>query len=159
MFEEWRRLPDPFSGYEVSSLGRVRGTRGVLSQQVSEKGYIKVGLWINGKASLRRVHMLVASAFIGQCPDGHEVNHKDTNRANNRADNLEYLTRHENAKHAILHGRKNRKVSVEDVRLLRSTTTPTKAEARRLGVSPKFIRQIRQGECWREADITPPQAP
>ncbi|CAE7901286.1 HYDIN [Symbiodinium sp. KB8] len=53
----------------------------------------------SGKGLL--VHRLVAATFMGEqeLPDA-EVNHKDSNRGNNHLDNLEYVTRSENMKHA-----------------------------------------------------------
>ncbi len=45
-----------------------------------------------------RVHQVVATAFWGhQKADGMVVDHKDTNRCNNRAENLHWVTRLENA--------------------------------------------------------------
>ena len=47
------------------------------------------------------VHRLVAATFLGEPESPHkEVNHKDSNRGNNHVDNLEYVTRSENTKHA-----------------------------------------------------------
>jgi hypothetical protein len=38
--------------------------------------------------------------FVGEPPDGHEVNHIDAVRTNNRLGNLEYVTPKENQYHA-----------------------------------------------------------
>ena len=64
-------------------------------------------LWTFGKPNLisgylefagERVHRIVACAFLGDPPtDQHVVDHIDTNRHNNRPDNLRWLTRLENA--------------------------------------------------------------
>ena len=48
-----------------------------------------------------RVHRLIAHVWHGECPNGLEVNHKDGNKSNNHADNLEYVTSKENKKHAV----------------------------------------------------------
>jgi hypothetical protein len=37
------------------------------------------------------VHDLVASAFLGPCPVGFKVRHKDGNGFNNKLENLEYV--------------------------------------------------------------------
>ncbi len=119
--EEWRAIAGYEGFYEVSSLGRIRRMAGwpigggryhsvpktCSKPAVKRTGYAEVALCV---APLRRyhlVHRLVAAAFIGPCPDGYEVNHKDTNRANNVATNLEYLTKKGNAQHSILMGRRN----------------------------------------------------
>jgi hypothetical protein len=52
------------------------------------------------------VHKLVASKFLGDCPDGKEISHKDGNKWNNHWTNLEYLTHTENIyKSFAEHGR------------------------------------------------------
>lgn len=53
--------------------------------------YLGVVLCRNGKKSRQRVHRLVAATFLGQCPDGHDVDHKDFNTKNNNASNLQYV--------------------------------------------------------------------
>ena len=47
------------------------------------------------------VHRMVTIAHIWECPEKHEVNHKDWDKLNNRLDNLEYVTRSDNIKHAV----------------------------------------------------------
>lgn len=68
---------------------------------VGGAGYFYVNLphAIRSKRS-RAIHVLVAAAFLGPCPDGQEINHKDGNKQNNCVENLEYVTRSENLAHA-----------------------------------------------------------
>jgi hypothetical protein len=106
--EDWRQVPD-FPSYEASSLGRIRNSASglVRKTRVNWGGYAHVTLSQNGRPFFRGVHRLVASAFHGQCPHGREVNHKDGDKVNNAPENLEYLTRSENNKHAFAIGLKS----------------------------------------------------
>lgn len=107
--EVWK----PVKGYEqylaVSSIGRIqsfmRDPDGyVLKVQPDKKGYLRLRCTVNQKKVCFKVHRLVAEHFIDN-PDGKpQVNHKDGNKRNNRADNLEWATGSENAKHAIRSG-------------------------------------------------------
>lgn len=82
----------------VSSFGRFRSTRGVVSTpSVRADGYSEVA--IDGKRY--KLHRLVASAFrLPKTEDQNQVNHKDGNPSNNRLDNLEWVTRSENILHS-----------------------------------------------------------
>lgn len=119
--EEWRPV-DGFKGlYEVSNQGRVKrvgraaqngeGRGGgaqigrILKPQRSARGgYLSVQLWSDGKPQMCLVHVLVASAFLGPCPDGHEINHKDGDKTNLSHSNLEYMTHRDNCTHAYRTG-------------------------------------------------------
>ncbi len=113
--EIWKSVVGFESQYEVSDLGRVRrdaifrhakwnkerfGIQFVLKQGLTPDGYPRVTLGAHGSRGMRRVHKLVSEAFIGPCPDGREVNHKDGNKLNNRPSNLEYITHAQNIRHA-----------------------------------------------------------
>lgn len=110
MNEEWRPILDGL--YEVSNTGRIRRAAPgrstwvgrELKAQLIPNGYLHVMPVINGKNRNMYVHHLVSEAFLGPCPEGYEVNHRDGNKTNNQADNLEYVTRKENMQHAIAHG-------------------------------------------------------
>ena len=81
---------------QVSNLGRVRTADGIITEgSARTEGYLTAS--INGKS--HRVHRLVAQAgFVPPPPsEKHtQVNHKDRDLTNNRADNLEWVTRSEN---------------------------------------------------------------
>lgn len=60
-------------------------------------GYLQINLWdASGNLEKKRVHRLVAEAFLPN-PDGlTDVNHKDNCRTNNSVSNLEWVSRKEN---------------------------------------------------------------
>ncbi|WP_442965127.1 HNH endonuclease [Pseudomonas sp. ESBL1] len=96
----------------------------------------------------------------GPCPEGQEVNHIDGNKQNPRLDNLEYVTRSENMRHAFRtgllsrDGARNSKAALteDDVRAIRSEYTGEYGQcasfARRYGVSHSAIQDIVHGRNW-----------
>lgn len=113
--EIWKPVVGYEGLYEVSNTGKVRslerittvGRRGIgkeLKQYLLPCGYLDVSLSNSGKIKHKRVHRLVADAFC-ENPDGKgEVNHKDGNKQNNSACNLEWCTNSENMIHAYQQG-------------------------------------------------------
>lgn len=86
------------------SLGRTTNVGKRLKPFKDKAGYLHVGIEYRGKRRSFGVHQIVAMAFIGPCPLGHQVNHKDLDKSNNRLSNLEYLTPLQNSLHAIRNG-------------------------------------------------------
>lgn len=108
--EQWKNICGYEGVYSVSNLGNVRrelnNGRNTISGRIlvpakSNKGYLRVSLSKDGVKKDYSIHVLVATAFIGVCPENHEVNHKDGIKTNNKLSNLEYLTGLENKKHAF----------------------------------------------------------
>lgn len=104
MIEEWRSTHHP--DYDVSNMGRVRswtnrGKRARIGRQPiprilrpgSCRGHLRVHLGANNGYY---VHRLVATAFLGPCPDGKECMHADDDRGNNCLSNLSWGTRRQN---------------------------------------------------------------
>jgi hypothetical protein len=58
----------------------------------------------NGRDTTAKVHRLVAFTFIGPCPKGKEVNHKNLIKYDNHYKNLEYVTSKGNKLHAVKNG-------------------------------------------------------
>lgn len=96
----WKQIENTI--YEVSDDGRVRNyvTGRELKQHRYMNGYLRCMLDCNIGSRYchwKAVHRLVAEAFVEK-PDGYDiVNHKDLNKYNNRASNLEWTTSKGNA--------------------------------------------------------------
>lgn len=70
-----------------------------ITPQETSKGYLRVGLFRNGKRKWYKVHRLVAQAFIENPEHKPQVNHIDGNKKNNSITNLEWVTDEENKEH------------------------------------------------------------
>ena len=104
--ETWRDVSGFEGFYQVSDQGHVRSLdrtvdkagvskaiRGkVLQPSISNTGYEKVDLYLGSKRTKAYVHRLVASAFHPNTNELAYVNHKDENKLNNTAQNLEWCT-------------------------------------------------------------------
>lgn len=112
--EQWRPVDGWEKYYKVSNTGRVVSLertvtrRGILhaikerelSGCVTKGWYPRVMLRAEGRTKWTLIHRLVANSFIENPLRKPEVNHKDGNKINNHADNLEWVTSSENSMHA-----------------------------------------------------------
>lgn len=111
--EIWKDIPDYEGLYQVSDLGRVKSlkrwinnkTNGgyfieekILKQGVSENNYNIVSLCRGGKCVTKKVHSLVAIAFLNHSPNGYKkvVDHIDNDKSNNKLNNLQLITNRKN---------------------------------------------------------------
>lgn len=103
--EIWKDIEEN-PNYQVSNHGRVKNkhTDRILKPRGAVNDYKQVCLYKDGIGVNRRVHRLVAKAFIPNYAEELQVNHIDGNKSNNYLDNLEWVTRLENMKHAYDNG-------------------------------------------------------
>lgn len=94
--EIWKDVNSHKNLYQISNFGRIKSVKNnkehVLRPRLSSSGYPNIILYKDGKAKCYTIHRLVAQHFIPNPDNLPEVNHKDENRLNNKADNLEWCT-------------------------------------------------------------------
>lgn len=154
MQEEYRILDTIDSKYAISNLGNIKNikTSKILKPEITNKGYKKVNLSINGKRQKFYIHRLVAMMFLeNDNPDvKNNVNHKDGNKLNNNADNLEWCSSSDNQIHAIRTGLKQQCIPIEAINL--STGEQYRFESIKdcaisLGMFTNGIRRVLNNEC------------
>lgn len=111
--EEWKKV-NGFTRYEVSNMGNVRNihTKEPKAIRRTKTGYCITDLKENGKKKTAYVHRLVAEAFVTNAFSLPCINHIDENKANNRADNLEWCT----AEYNNRYGTHNEKIKATKTR-------------------------------------------
>ena len=92
-----REFPDP--------LGRTFRRRGKMLTAYMANGYPTVTLSAPDRHKTKRVHLIVAEAFLGPRPEGADIRHLDGDPTNNRVSNLAYGTRSENMIDRVAHGK------------------------------------------------------
>lgn len=109
MKEEWKDIVGYEEKYQISNKGRVRSIHYHRSSSVCDKclkprkpagRYPYVALSKDGKVHRVHVHRLVALYFVPNPDNKPQVNHKNGDKADNRAENLEWVTARENTLHA-----------------------------------------------------------
>ena len=146
--EIWKDITGYEGYYMVSNLGNVKslnynhtGTEGILKAKKTSKGYLKVHLYKDGKAKDYFVHRLVATAFCENQMGYNEVNHKDENKANNCADNLEWCSRSYNCSYNDKAKKAGKKIA-EKLRGRKHSEEHNKKVAEKLTNHPKTSKPI-----------------
>lgn len=101
--EIWKYIQGTDGAYSVSNQGRIYSHRSNKILSVKKSVYLSVTISINGVRKTVYVHSLVAVHFLGERPNGQQVNHIDGNKHNCRSENLEYVSRLENMIHSKKH--------------------------------------------------------
>lgn len=156
------------SSGDVYSLNYGRTCKKKKLTKLSNKydnGYVHVNLRYNKKMYRKKVHRLVAEAFVKNTdPENKtQVNHINGDKHDNRAKNLEWVTAKENTKHAIEHslrtvryGEKSpcaklKKKTVEKIcSMLESNEYSSTDIAEILSIPLHMVINIKNRKCWIE---------
>ena len=160
--EIWKPIKG-FPDYQVSEKGRVKslkfGNEKILKSGINGSGYLTVDFFNEGKKQRKLIHRLVSEAFLENPEEKQEVNHKNGIKRDNHIQNLEWVTRSENLKHAFKTGlisnkginNPGSKLSTNDVfQILNDLNVGflQREIAARYNVARTTITQIKTGQNW-----------
>lgn len=156
--------PIPYSlGYFVSDQGLVKYPSGYITAgRPDNKGYLRVEVDFEYTGRItKRVHRLVAEVFCDK-NGGEEVNHKDSDKSNNKSTNLEWCSRQQNMEHyyregnvVVLSGEEHgmAKLTLEDVQHIKALIANghrSRDISKLYPVTEQMIYRIKKGLAWRD---------
>jgi hypothetical protein len=172
--EKWMQIVGGEGIYEVSATGKARsryvpGAQGrlgpwrLLKPWTDSHGYLLITLCLRGKQTHRKIHHLVAGAFLpAKKPTDTVLRHLNDDPADNRIENLAWGTYSNNGQDATRNCKWNlregttngrAKLAEDDVREIRRLYVmgciSQRGLARRFMVSQRTICQIVRRELWR----------
>lgn len=176
MEEIWKDIKGFEGEYEVSNTGKIKSKKRknerILIPDVDRYGYLRVCLFYSKGGYIRKkVHRLVAEAFLPNVNELPQVNHKDGDKKNNNVDNLEWCTAKENLRHALETGLRkktykstphygeengNSKITKEIAEEIRNSYISGSREygcralARKYGLGVTTVRAIVNYKTWKE---------
>ena len=167
--EIWKPVVGWEGFYEVSNKGRVKGVDRVINgphgkrlwrgqilaphYEASDCLRARVSLVRNGIGHTRKVHTLVADAFLGPRPAGLEICHNNGDASCNWLDNLRYDSKRENALDLVRMRRHNTtKLTPEEVLEIRRRAEDGELAEHMsadYGVDPSSVRNVIRRKTWR----------
>jgi hypothetical protein len=134
MIENWKEIENYEGMYEVSDFGRIRSMERtinsrffpsvIIAQSVNSGGYLRVTL--NHPVVKKKtlcVHVLVGKAYVPNLDKLPVLNHKNGNKLDNRASELEWTTHSGNTQHAYDTGLKKKGAESCNARIVMDTQT------------------------------------
>ena len=108
--EEFRDIKGYEELYQVSNYGRIKAKEKkngwclncerIMKTHLDKDNYYRITLCKKGKNKVCGIHRLVAQAFLPNLDKLPEVNHIDTNKINNKVNNLEWCSQDYNLHYA-----------------------------------------------------------
>lgn len=134
--------------YAITSCGKVWShlREKFLNLREDKYGYLRVGLYKDGKQQTFLVHRLVALTYIPNPKNLPLTNHKDENKKNNSVNNLEWCDQWYNLTYS-----RNREKALSkgvDFKIMKKETKETKENKNNGTGVPKRVRCIETGQIF-----------
>jgi hypothetical protein len=140
---EFRKIKSLDYLYEVSEDGRIfrnvkskKQQKIVLDMHHSKTGYYAVWVCIKNKMRRVMIHKAVAECWLGDKPEGYEIDHIDRDAHNNHYTNLRYVTHSEQMRNRVLSDRIIEQAKANCMEWVRTISHPVRI--RRDGVLMEF---------------------
>lgn len=164
--EIWKDIIGYDGLYQVSNKGNIKSFKKdkngkLLMLKIDKDGYKNIGLRdANYIRKFKRVHRLVAEAFIENSNSFTQINHKDNNPANNYVENLEWCSVEYNNKYRFSNGNASHKgskhpqatitedVAVQIFELGHSGLFTESQLAKKFNTTRSVINKIRLSKSW-----------
>jgi len=166
--EVWKDVEGYEGSYSVSSFGRIKSLERTIARKdgytriqcerflkpgKNPDGYLIVVLRKNNKSKSVTVHSLVANGFLKRHTECLQINHIDGVKTNNRLDNLEFVTRSENMKHASMNGLRMVKLTPTEAFEIKELYEKTDLKQKEIGiiygVSKQNVSEICRNTIWK----------
>lgn len=149
--EVWKDIPG-VPGYQASSLGNIKNAHRQITLSRNDVGRANCSI----ARVTRKVHQLVALAFLGPRPEGSVVMHLNHKPGDNRPANLRYGTTSENIRMDFVSGARchkggnapNKKLTEVDVLVIRKSPLSNASLAEVYGVGRSTISKVRRNRTW-----------
>ena len=162
MKEEYRKLKE-YPMYRIYNTGKIfsEWTGKFIKQFDDNSGYLQVTVFLDKRERRTiKTHILVAKAFLPNPNNLPEVNHKDCNKKHNSVDNLEWVSKEENMRHAVKYSYRNRETlsplsrnMVKMIPILLEYGCSIKLIAKLYKVGHITIRNIIARRTWKLLDL------
>ena len=179
LLDYWKDIPSLDYKYQASYMGFIKrkkftiphphsGTITIsekfLVQKYEKDGYKTIRTMYNKKRRVKKVHRLVAEAFLGSCPDGMQCCHNNGIHYCNRGSNLRWGTPKENAQDKIIHGKscageKNHSAILKEgeawliKKICKANILFDREVAAMFKVKREVVNSIKIGRSWKHLEV------
>lgn len=161
IMENWKPIKGYENFYSISDMGNVRrdvnGTglckKNRILKPGLKTGYYFVVLSKNGFQKCFRIAHLVIEHFLGPRPKTFDINHRNGIKTDNKINNLEYVSRSENIRHAFKNGlcpkrTKLTQTKIKEIRNCLKNGMEQKVIAKKYNCSQPTISCINRNTIW-----------